>query len=145
MESDNLKRIEQLTNELVDRTRKEQRRYAILDVILETSTDGYWDWHIKDDYEYLSPKFKAQLGYQPEEMEMHPSAWQKLIHPDDMKTMFALVQSHFESGGEVPFTSVARFTHKAGHEVRILCRGQVIEWDGKEPIRMVGTHVLLEK
>jgi PAS domain S-box-containing protein len=118
----------------------------ILKFILENTTDGYWDWHISKDYEYLSPTFKSQLGYEDHEMENHPSSWQKLANEEDLKRIFALVTKHFETKGEVPVLETIRFTHKKGYELTILCRGKVVEWgENGEPIRMVGTHAIIEE
>lgn len=113
-----------------------------LELILENSTEGFWDWHIVDDYEYLSPTFKKHFGYEDYEMENHPSSWQKIINQDDLKAIFDLFEKHVESKGEVPFVTECRYTHKDGHEVLIWCKGKVVEWgeDGS-PLRMVGTHV----
>jgi PAS domain S-box-containing protein len=115
--------------------------------VLENSTDGYWDWHIgsgkdgEEDYEYLSPKLKSQLGYEDEELLNAPSSWQKICNLDDMKIMFKKVEEHFASLGKKEFMTQCRYTHKKGHEVTILCRGNVIEWNNDgSPKRMVGTH-----
>ena len=119
-----------------------QRAKMTLEAVLETSGDGFWDWNVVDNTEYLSPKFKMQLGYLDSEMENSPDAWQDLIFPEDMKEMFAEVQKHFESGGRHEVKVVCRYRHKKGHEVIILCRGAVIEWGTQgEPLRMVGTHI----
>lgn len=117
----------------------------ILKFILENTTDGYWDWYITKDYEYLSPTFKKQLGYEDHEMENHPSSWQKLANPDDLKILYGIVAEHFESKGKKPIIGTVRYKHKDGHDIKILCRGKVVEWgDNNEPIRMVGTHTIIE-
>lgn len=113
--------------------------------LLESGTDGYWDWHInsgkdgEEDYEYLSPKFKKQFGYEVDEMEHKPSEWQKICDPEDLKTAYGKITEALETNGE--FMSECKYTHKEGHIINILCRGRTIEWneDGS-PKRMVGTH-----
>jgi PAS domain S-box-containing protein len=125
----------------------ESDKASLMLQVLELSTDGFWDWHIgsgkngDEDYEYLSPKLKMQLGYEDGELENKPSSWQKICNPDDMGNMFQGVQAHFDSKGKKEFITECRYTHKKGHLVVILCRGNVIEWneDGS-PKRMVGTH-----
>ena len=114
---------------------------------MDMGTDGYWDWHVgsgedgDEDYEYMSPRFKEIFGYNDDELPNVPSSWQKLMNPDDLNVMFGEVTKHFESGGEYEFSSVGRYTHKEGHEVKVLCRGAVIEWgENGEPLRMIGTH-----
>ena len=38
---------------------------------IDASGDGYWDWHMQDDYEYMSPRFWEIFGYTPEEKKHH--------------------------------------------------------------------------
>ena len=113
-----------------------------LELIIENSTEGFWDWHILDDYEYLSPTFKKHFGYEDDEMENHPSSWQKIINQDDLPNVLGIFDKHVESKGKIPFITECRYNHKDGHEVLIWCKGKVVEWgeDGS-PIRMVGTHI----
>jgi len=52
----NLKKIQELTKTLerVEGNLKEE--IDILDFLLEHFTDGYWDWNVITNVEYLSPK-----------------------------------------------------------------------------------------
>ncbi len=139
--SENINKIRTLVDELCIRDSEVFSMRQVLELLLETCTDGFWDWRIKEDYEYLSPTFKKQLGFGPDEMENHPSSWQCMMYEEDLKILYEEVTKHFESRGEYKFSSVCRYTHRKGHMVTILCRGEVIEWDDDwSPIRMVGTH-----
>jgi|GEM_PF-1796415 len=110
--------------------------------ILESSMAGYWDWHMVEDYEYLSPTFKKMFGYEDDELINHPSSWQKLIFQEDIPVVFGKFQEHVASRGKVPFDSVARYRHKDGRTVWVYCRGRVVRW-GKDgsPERIVGSHI----
>lgn len=120
-------------------------RSQTLNKVLETSTDGFFDWHIDNGYEYLSPKFKAALGYEVDELENRPESWQRIIDPEDLKVMFEEVQKHFESKGDYPFKVTSRYTRKDGSTVKVFCRGEVVEWNNDgSPKRMVGTHTIIE-
>lgn len=33
---------------------------------MDNVAEGFWDWHIKDDYEFIPPRFWEILGYDPE-------------------------------------------------------------------------------
>jgi len=140
--SDNISKLKELVSELNIRDIEVFETKELLEIIIENATDGYWDWMIEDDYEFLSIGFKSQLGYSDDEMENHPSSWQKLIYEEDLDIMFSEVEKHFNSNGEYPFKVISRYKHKDGHEVKVLCKGKVVQWskDGK-PIRMVGTHI----
>jgi len=118
------------------------RMREILEATLEVSTDGYWDWDIVNNTEYLSPGFKKQLGYKDDEMENVPASWMKIINQDDLADSLDQFKKHVDSMGVSEYRVTGRYTHKKGHEIKILCRGSVIEWGkNNEPIRMVGTHV----
>ena len=110
--------------------------------ILETSFDGFWDYHIPKDYEYMSPRFWEMFGYDPSEKQHKPSEWMDMVHPDDFKASMSDLQQHFTSRGKVPYIRETRYKHKDGSWVWVLCRGKVIEWDETTgaPLRMIGTH-----
>lgn len=113
---------------------------------LEASYDGFWDWHIKDNYEYMSPRFWEMLGHDPSEKRHHPSEWQKIITGDSLKLALANFDKHVETKGKHPYSQEVEYTHKDGHIVHILCRGKVVEWDDNwNPLRMVGTHTDITK
>lgn len=112
-----------------------------LSLVVSNISDGFWDWHIQDDYEYMSPTFWAILGFQPEEKRHHPSEWQELIDPEDLKAVLRNFDLHVKTRGVHPFCQEVRYRHKDGSLVWVLCRGKVIEWNQQsEPVRMIGTH-----
>ena len=137
----NLKKIEKLTSTLsrVEENLKEEM--AILEFVLDSITDGYWDWNIETNYEYFSDKFKSQLGYK--RMKPTPESWQNICNKEDLAEAYINVEAHFR-GETDEFKQILRLTHKNGHEVKIMCRGKVVSWnnDGK-PTRMIGTHQLV--
>lgn len=141
--NNNLSKIKELTNilEKVENNLTEEK--SILEFMLEHTTDGYWDWDIVTGYEYLSPKFKNQLGYEVDEMDNKPESWQKLCNQEDLGRAFQVVESHLKGETE-EFKEILRFTHKQGHEVTILCRGKVVKrGENGEPLRMIGTHTII--
>jgi PAS domain S-box-containing protein len=117
--------------------RAKEQRIAIL----ETSYDGFWDYHIPKDYEYMSPRFWEMFGYDAAEKQHKPSEWMGIIHQEDLKASMDDLGKHFASKGTLPYIRETRFKHKDGSWVWVLCRGKVIEWgeDGS-PLRMIGTH-----
>jgi len=110
--------------------------------VLESTMAGFWDWNIKENTEYLSPSFKKMFGYEDNEMENKPEAWQTIIHPDDLGKVVKCFDKHVESKGVVPFDNEVRYFHKNGDIIWVWRKGKVIEWgENDEPIRMVGSHV----
>ncbi|MEL7023973.1 MAG: CheR family methyltransferase [Pseudomonadota bacterium] len=130
----------------IDALKKSQReledRSVILESILENTMAGFWDWYPEDDYEYMSPGFKAMFGYADHEMPNHPDSWQKIVHPDDLASVFEVFNEHIESRGAVPYDNAVRYFHKDGSIIWVLCRGKVVEWsEDDKPLRMIGSHV----
>ena len=140
----NLKKIQDLTETLnhVELNLKEEN--SLLEFLLEHSLDGYWDWDIVTNYEYLSPKFKQQLGYGVSEMENKPDAWMSMCNPEDLGEAQKVIGKVLSGSDNEEFSLNLRFTHKKGHEVQILCRGKLIKRsDDGAPLRMIGTHRII--
>ena len=130
-----LKKMPKLEKELLDKN-------MVFEQILEITLAGFWDWNIQENTEYLSPTFKQMFGYEDQEMENTPEAWQKIIHPDDLPGVFSAFDAHVKSKGKVPYDNEVRYFHKNGDIVWVWCKGLVIEWaDNGDPIRMVGSHI----
>lgn len=133
-------------NQLEELKKKLRDQEILFDNILEGTLAGYWDWYIQDDYEYMSPGFKSMFGYEDHEIPNHPTAWQEIIHPDDLPYVFEVFDKHVSSKGKIPYDNQVRYFHKDGSIVWVYCRGKVIEWDETgQPIRMVGCHVDITK
>lgn len=119
-----------------------KRQRDRLEGILEAEAAGYWDWNIADGTEYLSPRFKAMFGYQDDEMENSPEAWQRIVHTDDLPAVTRQYEAHVASRGKVPYINEIRLWHKSGATVWVLRRGRVVEWgDDGAPVRMAGAHI----
>ncbi|MEL7297100.1 MAG: PAS domain S-box protein, partial [Pseudomonadota bacterium] len=118
-----------------------KRQADILTFITEETNDGWWDWSVQTDYEYMSDRFWRTFGVDPETMPSNPSAWQNLIHPEDLERTLDNFNKHVATKGEYPYFQEVRYRHVAGHWVTVICRGQVIEWDDEDqPVRMIGVH-----
>ena len=135
--------IETLNNQ--DKQKLMQREIEtsekILKATVENSYDGYWDWHIKDDYEYMSEKFWRMFGIDPKTKRHNPAEWQEMIFKDDLAKTLENFEEHVRSRGKIPFDQTVRYKHTDGSTVWVICRGQVIQWDKDgSPLRMVGTH-----
>ncbi|MGD2279424.1 MAG: PAS domain S-box protein, partial [Candidatus Omnitrophota bacterium] len=119
-----------------------KKEYKILEGIFEATLAGYWDWRVQENEEYFSPTFKKMFGYEAHELPNKPETWQKLIFPEDLPKVKENFDQHIKSHGEMPYYNEARYRHKDGSTVWVICAGRVIEWGpGGEALRMVGCHV----
>lgn len=87
-----------VTDFLETQQRLQESEFA-RDAYSEAANDGYWDWYLKDDYQYMSPKFWTMMGYDPSKKTHHPSEWQKLIFPEDLELAMDNFDKHVESHG----------------------------------------------
>ena len=140
--SENINKLRSLVEDLTIRDADVFELAEILKLTLEHTTDGYWDWNMVTNYEYLSLGLKKQLGYTDEDMLNNHYSLKSIILEEDLKKMDTELSKHIKSKGEECFKVITRFKHKDGHIVKILCRGCVVKWDENgNPIRMVGTHI----
>lgn len=109
--------------------------------LAENIVDGWWDWHIQDNYQYTSPRFWEVMGYNPENKKPSSSEWMDVIHPKDLDAVIRNIERHFKSNGVEPYEQEVRCNHKNGKTIWLRCKGQVIEWDlNGDPVRMIGIH-----
>ncbi len=109
------------------------------DLAMRGANDGVWDWDLLTNTVYYSPRWKAMLGQDEDEIGPGLSEWSDRVHPDDLDAALNAVNAHF-SGATSHFEVTFRFRHKDGHYLWMLSRGLAVrDADGK-PVRMVGTH-----
>jgi PAS domain S-box-containing protein len=127
-----------------ERLQAEQIRLELklLEDVLDVVLAGYWDWHIPNEYHYMSFGWKRMLGYEQDELPTRPETWQELIFPEDLSVVMGHFDQHVQSHGQVPYYNEVRYRHKDGSTVWLICSGRVIEWDAAgNPLRMIGCHV----
>ena len=100
--------------------REEKRRQAEmalqlseerLNLVLEGSNDGYWDWDIESGAVDLSPRFAEMIGFEPGEAASTISALMELVHGDDKARMRGVVYDQLSltsSAFEVELRMVTR-------------------------------------
>jgi len=103
------------------------------------SNDGIWDWDLRTNELYLSPKWKEQLGYAENELPNEFATFESLLHPEDKPSVFEFVQEYL-NGKVGQYRLEFRMLHKAGHVRWILARGEAVRDASGTPIRMAGSH-----
>jgi PAS domain S-box-containing protein len=129
-----------MTQELLDQKEALRAGEERLAMVIKGSNDGIWDWNIITNEVYFSPRWKAMLGYDDDEIENRFAAWQALIHPDDLDRASQMVNDYF--AGKIPSYQLEhRLRHKDGSYRWILARGVAARDDQGRPLRMAGSHV----
>ncbi|BAY09561.1 PAS domain S-box protein [Calothrix sp. NIES-2098] len=117
--------------------RKSEER---LQLALEASDLGLWDWDFKSGRIYRDWRWKKMLGYAEDEIEETIQAFEQLVHPEDLPLVKSLLEDHFQ--GITPVYEVEfRMRCASGTWKWIQSRGQIFERNEQGvPLRMTGTH-----
>lgn len=120
-----------------DQIRQSEERF---DLAMRGANDGLWDWDMKRNRVYYSPRWKGMLGYKHDELSDDITVWQDRIHPDDLQSTEAELRRHLRGGSE-QLKSVHRLLHRNGQYRWILTRGQALRDEDGTPYRLVGTNM----
>ena len=126
--------IENKINEKALQDSEERFEFA-----MRAANDGVWDWDLKSNKVYYSPRWKSMLGYEDDELPHEFSTWEQLIDEQDKVDVLADVEECI-SGRQASFIDRYRLRHKQGHWVDILAQGLLVRDDAGQAIRFVGTH-----
>ncbi len=112
-----------------------EQRYALA---VRGANDGIWDWNLASNEVYLSPRWKAVIGYADDELPNTIASWFDQIHAGDHVQVRADLDAHLE--GRAPhFQSEHRLHHRAGHYHWVLARGVAVRDADGTPTRIAGS------
>jgi diguanylate cyclase (GGDEF)-like protein/PAS domain S-box-containing protein len=109
------------------------------ELALYSANDGLWDFDTINNRVYLSPRWKAMLGYDEADVG-HAPDWRTLVHSDDMSRVQAAIRDHV--AGKTPiFESLHRMRHATGEWRWVISRAKA-KVDGKgRLLRLVGVEL----
>lgn len=128
-------------SDITERRRAEEalrERNETLDLIVQTTNDGIWDWDLRTDVVRYSARWHEMLGYAHDELADHADTWRALIHPDDRPVAEQRLAEHLTRG--VPFEHTSRYRHRDGSLRSIVVRGHAMRDAEGQPWRIVGNH-----
>ncbi|MDA7816714.1 PAS domain-containing protein [Sulfurimonas sp.] len=131
-------------SELQESSKKLKNVTERLELAVNGTKDGLWDWDIENHKVFFSVPWKSMLGYQDSEFKNEFKSWESILHPDDIeKTKQDIIDSH--NSPNTPFENIHRLRHKNGSWVWILSRGNTIFNEDGKAVRMVGFHTDITK
>ena len=120
----------------LDALRESEERYALA---VRGAKDGLWDWNLKTDKIYFSPRWKSILGYEEAEIGDKPKEWFSRVHPDDLHQVKVALAAHIEGTAE-DLEIKHRILHKDGSWRWVLTRGLVVRDANNIAGRMAGSQ-----
>jgi PAS domain S-box-containing protein len=111
-----------------------------LRAILESSTDGYWEYNLATGMVYVGNRLFERLGYAPADLDLNFDHWMTFVHPADVAPTLAAYAAHV-NGQLAHYQIEHRLRAHDGTWRWMLNRGQLIERDDRgEPLIVVGTY-----
>jgi diguanylate cyclase (GGDEF)-like protein/PAS domain S-box-containing protein len=112
-----------------------EERYA---VAVRGANDGLWDWNIATNEVYWSPRWKALLGYDEQEIGTHPDEWLQRLHHEDAPRVKETLAAYLASGNG-HYESEHRILHRNGTYRWMRCRGAAVTGGSGRTTRLAGS------
>lgn len=107
---------------------------------MQCTEEGLWSWNPLTDELFLSPPYKAILGYADHELGSHHETFETQVHPDDLP-LVKHAMADFVKGNTGTYEQVFRMRHRDGHYRWIRSRAVATRQDNGSARLVVGTHV----
>ncbi len=112
-----------------------------LELVLDATRDGIWDWNLAMGRAYFGPQWFGMLGYPAEGRWGDESLFRELMHPDDASHVWAANERQINDPDAGAYDERFRMRRADGSWAWIRSRGRVIQRDAiGRALRMVGTH-----
>ncbi|MEX5217014.1 MAG: PAS domain S-box protein [Nitrospira sp.] len=133
----------QLTQQLAERRQIEaalRDSRERLELATKGADAGVWDWDLRTNRMYFSPRWKSQLGYADHEIGNTFDEWESRIHPDDRERAMETIRAYLE-GHLLIYNIEHRVRHKDGSYRWILTSGSAFRDEKAALVRMTGVHI----
>ena len=127
--------LERLQQSRQDVQQSEER----FSLAVQGANDGLWDWDLRTDIVYFSPRWKSMLGHEDHEIPHHFNEWLKRLHPEDRERAQETIQDYL-NGRTASYRLEHRLQHKDGTYRWIIARGALLRDKDGKPYRMAGSH-----
>ncbi|HWQ84934.1 MAG TPA: EAL domain-containing protein, partial [Anaerolineales bacterium] len=138
---ENASLYEQAQQEILERKRIEQalreseERYALA---VQGANDGLWDWDLRSNQIYYSPRWKSILGLAETEVGHHPDEWYNRVHLEDIERLKLDISAHM-AGLTPHFENEHRILHKDGEYIWVQSRALAVREEDGVAYRMAGS------
>ena len=116
--------------------RESEERFELA---MRGANEGLYDWRIKENNSYLSPRWKSMLGYEEHEIANEPNSWWELTAPGVAHAVAEQIR-RLEAREIDNYEMELKLRHKDGRWLDILSRGFPVFDGDHRVVRLVGTH-----
>ncbi len=116
--------------------RQSEERYALA---ARGANDGLWDWDLLAHRVFYSDRWKAILGYGPEEISEREDEWFSRLHAEDLPAWRLSLENHWAADSDETLESEFRMRDRQGVYRWVRCRGAVVRDAAGKPVRMAGS------
>ncbi len=113
-----------------------EERYALA---VRGANDGLWDWNLRTNVIYFSPRWKYMIGCDESGVTGSPDEWIKRVHPEDLDRVLADIAAHTD-GLTPQFENQHRMLHADGSYRWMLSRGVAVRDANGKAHRMAGSQ-----
>ncbi|MBD3868811.1 MAG: PAS domain-containing protein [Acidobacteria bacterium] len=143
-----LRIIGEIITNAQERTRREvQLRESNLrmKLALEGAEMGMYDWNILTGELTHDERWASMLEYSLNDIARDISAWENMVHPDDLPQVKKLLAAHLDDQSSI-YESEHRIKARSGNWIWVMDKGKVVERKPNgQPVRMTGTHMDITK
>ncbi|MDC7234030.1 MAG: PAS domain-containing protein [Spirochaetales bacterium] len=133
-------RVNMMADRLQESSQKLRESEKRLQLVLDGSQLGYWDWNIQTGEVIRNSRWAEMLGYTLEEVEFSVNQWTDLHHPEDRNLAWKAITDHLE-GRTTEYEVEYRMRTRDGNYRWILDQAKIVSFDAQgKPLRMCGTH-----
>ena len=119
----------------VEDLHESEERYALA---MRGANDGLWDWNLQTNEAYWSPRWKAMLGHDEDEIGVSPDEWFNRVHDEDVERVKGALFAHL-ADGTAHYESEHRILHSNGTYRWVLCRGAAVRDSAGTATRLAGS------
>lgn len=131
-----------ISRDVTEKKQAEERLRASeerLQLALDATSDGLWDWDFRSGLAYLAPRYYEMTGFSPGEAKPDLEFFKRTVHPDDLPQVQESMTAHL-----LGKTQASEFDYRVctptGQIRWMRARGRIVERDADgTPLRMVGT------
>jgi diguanylate cyclase (GGDEF)-like protein/PAS domain S-box-containing protein len=116
--------------------RESEERYAIA---VRGANDALWDWNLKTDEVYFSPRWNSMLGFDEGKIGNTLEEWFGRVHPEDLSHLQTAIGRHID-GNTPHFECEYRIRHSNKEYRWVLSRGLAVRDSEGRAYRMAGSQ-----